>query len=59
VLEQMLKRDGFTQSELGHVNTAAPTATSAQLNQGTPVINTPKSDDDFVSFYANRNHQKQ
>ena len=58
VLEQMLKRDGFTQSELGQANAAA-TATSAQLNRGTPVINTPKSDDDFVSFYANRNHQKQ
>lgn len=58
VLEQMLKRDGFTQSELGQAN-AAPTATSAQLNRGTPVINTPKPDDDFVSFYANRNHQKQ
>ncbi len=58
VLEQMLKRDGFTQSELGQAS-SAPTATSAQLQQGTPVINTPKSDDDFVSFYANRNHQKQ
>ena len=59
VLEQMLKRDGFTEGELGPVNTAAPTATSVQLNRGTPVINTPKSDDDFVSFYDKRNHQKQ
>ena len=58
VLEQMLKRDGFTEGELGTTHTKAPTATSAQMQQGTPVINTPKSDDDFVSFYANRNVQK-
>ncbi|MBQ8313855.1 MAG: 5-bromo-4-chloroindolyl phosphate hydrolysis family protein [Clostridia bacterium] len=58
VLEQMLKRDGFTEGELGTAHTKAPTATSAQMQQGTPVINTPKSDDDFVSFYSNRNVQK-
>ena len=58
VLEQMLKRDGFTEGELGTAHTKAPTATSAQMQQGTPVINTPKSDEDFVSFYANRNVQK-
>ena len=58
VLEQMLKRDGFTEGELGTASAAAPTATAAQLNRGTPVINTPKSDEDFVSFYSNRHDQK-
>lgn len=57
VLEQMLKRDGFTEGELAAVNASAPTATSAQMQQGTPVLNTPKSDDDFVSFYSSRNQQ--
>ena len=61
VLEQMLRRDGFADGELGSVQGAkAATATAAQLRQGAPVINTPaagKSDDDFVSFYANRNQQ--
>lgn len=58
VLEQMLKRDGFTEGELGNVSANAPTATSAQMHRGTPVINTPKSDDDFVSFYSDRKYQK-
>ena len=58
VLEQMLKRDGFTEGELGAAGARAPTATSAQLQKGTPTINTTKSDDDFVSFYSSRNYQR-
>lgn len=55
VLEQMLKRDGFSESELGSMK--APTATSAQMQQGTPVLDSHGSDDDFVSFYSNRQQQ--
>lgn len=56
VLEQMLKRDGFSEGELGAASAKAPTATSAQLQQDTPVLHTANAaDDDFVSFYSTRN----
>ncbi|MBP3636802.1 MAG: 5-bromo-4-chloroindolyl phosphate hydrolysis family protein [Clostridia bacterium] len=60
VLEQMLKRDGFSDGELGAAGAKAPTATSAQMHKGTPVINAPvaNNDDNFVSFYSNRTQQK-
>ena len=59
VLEQMLKRDGFTEGELSTVNSKAPTAASAQLQQGTPVLKTSPadSDNDFVSFYSSHKQQ--
>lgn len=57
VLEQMLKRDGFTEGELGGAKAA--TATSAQMQQGAPTMGTPAAkDDDFVSFYSSRTQQK-
>ncbi|MBQ8654373.1 MAG: 5-bromo-4-chloroindolyl phosphate hydrolysis family protein [Clostridia bacterium] len=53
VLEQMLKRDGYTESDL---KGKSATAAAQQLNSaGSPVLNVPKSssaDDDFVSFYS-------
>lgn len=57
VLEQMLKRDGLTDDELGAAARAAKdaaTATAAQLqHSGAPTSGTSASaaDEDFVSFY--------
>ena len=57
VLEQMLKRDGLTDDELGAAARAAKdaaTATAAQLqHSGAPTSSTSASaaDEDFVSFY--------
>ncbi|MBQ8556077.1 MAG: 5-bromo-4-chloroindolyl phosphate hydrolysis family protein [Clostridia bacterium] len=67
VLEQMMMRDGYMESKLTEAlrerqqelestraaQTAdAPTATSAQLNQGAPVLNVPNSaENPFQSFY--------
>lgn len=49
VLEQMLKRDGFTEGELGQLQ--QPTAAAAQMQKSDPPqLNTAKQDD-FVSFY--------
>ena len=51
VLEQMLRRDGYTDTAF---SPGATTATAAQLQeQETPILNTtPAKDDDFVSFYS-------
>ena len=47
VLEQMLKRDGLTDGDFPKDATAA----AAQMNATRPqTLNTPSSDDDFVSF---------
>ena len=51
VLEQMLKRDGLTDGEFSKDATAA----AAQMNATRPqTLNTPSSDDDFVSFYSQK-----
>lgn len=51
VLEQMLKRDGLTDGEF----TRDATAAAAQMNATrASAINTPSSDDDFVSFYSQK-----
>lgn len=60
VLEQMLKRDGYTEGDLVQAARAG-TAAAAQMNATqAPVLNTPaaKDDDDFVSFYSQnrKNH---
>ena len=59
VLEQMLKRDGYTDGGLGQVpagaGKASATAAAQQMNDtGAPVLRTPGAgkDDDFVSFYS-------
>lgn len=65
VLEQMLKRDGFTQEELGRVTDSARTAAAAQLQRTPDVIQSsqpsPKAassgKDDFVSFYDRQNQK--
>lgn len=53
VLEQMLKRDGYADSDL---TGKSATATAQQMNAaGSPVLNVPNKqnkDDDFVSFYS-------
>lgn len=64
VLEQMMRRDGYSESELGRAvqPTAqpAPTATSAQMKvSNPPVLETPSQDDDFVSFYSQKRHSDQ
>lgn len=64
VLEQMMRRDGYSESELGRAvqPTAqpAPTATSAQMKASNPpVLETPSQDDDFVSFYSQNRHSDQ
>ena len=64
VLEQMMRRDGYSESELGRAvqPTAqpAPTATSAQMKASNPpVLETPSQDDDFVSFYSQKRHSDQ
>lgn len=62
VLEQMMRRDGYADSELGRAaspeSKAAPTATSAQMKASNPpVLQTPsQQDDDFVSFYSQKRH---
>jgi len=62
VLEQMMRRDGYTESELGRAASPAaknaPTATSAQMKASNPpVLETPtEKDDDFVSFYSQNRH---
>lgn len=53
VLEQMLKRDGYADSNL---TGKSATAAAQQMNSaGSPMLNVPKTsagDDDFVSFYS-------
>ena len=65
VLEQMLKRDGLTDDELGAATAraaqSARTATAAQLEKtGAPTANSSSSaaDDDFVSFYNKSGSRK-
>ena len=65
VLEQMLKRDGLTDDELGAATAraaqSARTATAAQLEKtGAPTANASSSaaDDDFVSFYNKSGSRK-
>lgn len=56
VLEQMLKRDGFTDSEMGAMSTAR-TAAAQQLRQpGAQPLQgaAQENDDDFVSFYSQK-----
>lgn len=58
VLEQMLRRDGFTEDPFARP--AAPTAAATQLrDQDAPILSAPlREEDDFVSFYdRNRGHQ--
>lgn len=59
VLEQMLKRDGFTEGELGQLRqrAEAPSAAAQQMASTDPQpLNTPpaSSSDDFVSFYSRK-----
>lgn len=60
VLEQMMRRDGYSESELGRAASPAakntPTAASAQMKASNPpVLETPtQQDDDFVSFYSQK-----
>ena len=56
VLEQMLKRDGFTNGEMaGITGQEARTATAQQMQSaGTPTMKTP-DEDEFVSFYQQPN----
>ena len=65
VLEQMLKRDGLTDDELGAATAraaqSARTATAAQLERsGAPTAKSPAAaaDDDFVSFYNKSGSRK-
>ena len=65
VLEQMLKRDGLTDDELGAATAraaqSARTATAAQLEKsGAPTANSSSAaaDDDFVSFYSKSGSRK-
>lgn len=62
VLEQMLKRDGFTESELGGIGQQeARTAAAQQLqNAGTAPMDVSEhaKDDDFVSFYSQNRTNK-
>ena len=59
VLEQMLRRDGYTTSAF--TTPKGATAASQQMNQGTaPMMNVPSTsagDDDFVSFYSQNRKQ--
>ena len=58
VLEQMLRRDGYTDTAF---SPGAATAAAAQLEkQDAPILKTGKgTDDDFVSFYSqHRGHQE-
>ena len=56
VLEQMLKRDGYTD---GAFSSQDATAAAAQMNATkAPTIATSSSDDDFVSFYDQQRNQK-
>lgn len=59
VLEQMLKRDGYAESELNPANRASATAAAEQMNASNPpTLNVGQSSDDFVSFYSQkRNNQ--
>ena len=59
VLEQMLKRDGFTDSafEDSHVSETARTAAAAQMGASSvPTIHTPDMDEeeDFHSYYSSK-----
>ena len=53
VLEQMLRRDGYTESEITGSKTATAAAQQMKVS-GAPTMNAPSSsaDDDFVSFYS-------
>ena len=55
VLEQMLKRDGFTEGELGQLQQSATAAAAQMQKTNPPQLDVPKQDD-FVSFY-DRNNQ--
>ena len=63
VLEQMLKRDGFTEGELGQLRqqAEAPSAAARQRASTDPnPLNTPaQAGDDFVSFYRRRPAEEQ
>lgn len=63
VLEQMLKRDGFTEGELGQLRqqAEAPSAAARQMASTDPTpLNTPaQAGDDFVSFYRRRPAEEQ
>lgn len=63
VLEQMLKRDGFTEGELGRLRqqAEAPSAAARQMASTDPnPLNTPaQAGDDFVSFYRRRPAEEQ
>lgn len=58
VLEQMLKRDGFTEGELSQLRQRAEAPSAAQQMASTDPqpLNTPpaSSSDDFVSFYSRK-----
>lgn len=61
VLEQMLKRDGFTESELGRIGPSEARTAAAQQLQATdaPMMDAPAAkDEDFVSFYNQKRTQK-
>jgi len=65
VLEQMLKRDGYTESELTGIKDAIPeqepmTAAEAQMRaSSTPVMNFPSSNDSQVGSNATQYNQQQ
>ena len=57
VLEQMLKRDGFTEGELGQLRQRAQAPAAQQLPDANPQpldIPPASSSDDFVSFYSRK-----
>lgn len=57
VLEQMLKRDGFTEGELSQLRqqAEAPSAAAAQMARTDPKpLDAQQREDDFVSFYSRR-----
>jgi len=57
VLEQMMKRDGYSEGDLAQKSDA--TAASAQMNASEPpVLQTGHSDDDFVSFYSSKKNSQ-
>lgn len=62
VLEQMLKRDGFTEGELGQLRQRAQAPAAQQLPDANPQpleIPPASSSDDFVSFYSRKPADRQ
>ena len=62
VLEQMLKRDGFTEGELSQLRQRAQAPAAQQLPDANPQpLNIPpaSSSDDFVSFYSRKPADRQ